>query len=253
MRSTDGASEIFVKDAEVESLGTRVPLFVAAPRSQGKHPGVLVCPEIWGLTGHIKEVVCRFAAQGYVACALEIFSRNDTKGASTRYSDRLKMHVETAEKDTVADAQAAFHYLRALPVTESSTLATVGFSMGGRLAGIVASMNPEVFGCVVFYGHIYREPQESVGRTWVLDLVPRLSCPTLFIYGDDDEWNSQSHIELLRTRIKECNLPSELIVYPGSSHSFFNDEGKAFNPAAAADAWGRVLDFLDNHMPMLVD
>jgi carboxymethylenebutenolidase len=166
-----------------------------------------------------------------------------------RYSDRLKMHVETAEKDTVTDAQAAFRYLRALPMTESSALATVGFSMGGRLAGIVASTNPEVFGAVIFYGHIYREPHESVGRTWVLDLVPRLSCPTLFIYGDDDEWNPQNHIEFLRTQIKECSLPSELIVYPGSGHSFFNNEGKTFNPAAADDAWGRVLAFLGNHMP----
>lgn len=251
MGSADRAADIFTNDVEVESLGTGVPIFAAGPRSSGKQPGVLVCPEIWGLTKHIRKVVCRFAAQGYVACAPEIFSRHSSTGSNACYGDRLKMHRATAEEVTVADAQAAFRYLRAHPTTESSALATVGFSMGGRLAGIVAATNPDIFACVIFYAHVYRAPEESAERTWVLDLVPRLSCPTLFIYAGADEWNPPSHNELLRKRVEECGLPSEFILYPGAGHSFFNEEGKTFNPAAAADAWSRVLAFLGKHAPRL--
>lgn len=253
MRPSDSTEDVFADDVEIESLGTRVPVFVAWPRSRTKRPGILVCPEVWGVTKHIKEVVRRFATQGYMACAPEIFSRHGDIGTSTRYSERLKRYMATPEEEMVADAQAALRYLRALPMTESSALATVGFSMGGRLAGIVAATNREVLTSVIFCGHIYYEGAESGGRTWMLDLVPRLSCPTLFLYGDADELNPPSHIELLRNRVEGCDLPSEFVLYPGAGHSFFNEEGKTFDPAAAADAWGRVLTFLGKHVPGLGD
>ena len=97
---------------------------------------------------------------------------------------------------------------------------------------------------------IFRKNRKGIlRRTWVLDLVPRLSCPTLFLYGGADQWNPPSRIESLRNRIDECGLRSEFIVYPAAGHSFFDDQGKTYQPEAAADAWSRVLTFLANHGP----
>ena len=116
MRLSDSTEDVFADDVEVESLGTRVPVFVAWPGSLTKRPGVLVCPEVWGVTKHIREIVRRFATQGYVACAPEIFSRHSSRAASTRYSERLKTYMATPEEEMVEDAQAALRYLRATEV-----------------------------------------------------------------------------------------------------------------------------------------
>ena len=249
MRSEKAAADCFGESVEVESLGTRVPVFVAGRRSHQKLPGLLICPEIWGLTPHIKKVVQRFAARGYIACAPEIMSRHGSEGRGTSYSERLKINAVTPEEDMVADCRAALQYLRALPAVNPTAIATVGFSMGGRLAGVVAATTPDIFACVIFYGHITEEQPRPLKRTWVLDLVPRLSCPTLLLYGGADEWNPSGRIELLRKCLSESGLPFEFVLYQDAGHSFFNDEGKTHHPEAAADAWNKVLDFLARHEP----
>ena len=249
MKSDEAATDCFAQTVEVESLGTRVPVFVAGLRSHQKLPGLLICPEIWGLTPHIKKLVQRFAAQGYIACAPEIMSRHGGEGLNTSFSERLKINAVTPEEDMVADVRAALHSLRTLPAVNPAAIATVGFSMGGRLAGVVAATTSDIFACVIFYGHITEEQARPLKRTWVLELVPRLSCPTLFLYGNADEWNPSGRIELLRKRLRESSLPFEFVLYQDAGHSFFNDEGKAYHPEAAADAWKRVLDFLARHKP----
>ena len=40
----------------------------------------------------------------------------------------------------------------------------------------------------------------------------------------------------------------ELVTEPGANHAFFNDTGDRYDPAAAADAWRRVLDWSAAHV-----
>src|SRR5437763_11160898 len=55
-------------------VGT-VQAYLARPRVEGPGPAVIVIHEIVGLTDHIKSVADRFAQEGYVAFAPNLFSR----------------------------------------------------------------------------------------------------------------------------------------------------------------------------------
>ena len=44
------------------------------------------------------------------------------------------------------------------------------------------------------------------------------------------------------------NIPHDIKIYPGAKHSFFNDQGRNYDPAAAGDSWRRVLAFFEEHL-----
>jgi acetyl esterase/lipase len=53
---------------------------------------------------------------------------------------------------------------------------------------------------------------------------------------------------VLEAELTAAGIPHDLKVYPGARHSFFNDQWRAYDPAAAADSWQRVLAFFAEHV-----
>jgi len=52
----------------------------------------------------------------------------------------------------------------------------------------------------------------------------------------------------LDTRLETYGIVHDIKIYPGARHSFFNDQGRAHDPAASADAWERTLAFFAEHV-----
>ena len=125
--------------------GTPTSGYLATPKS-GAGPGVLVIQEWWGLVPHIKHVCDRFAAEGFVALAPDMFhgqTASEPDGAGKLF---MALNIARAEKDL----RGAVAYLLGRSATKR--VGAVGFCMGGQLALFAATLNPAVGACVNFYG-----------------------------------------------------------------------------------------------------
>ena len=206
--------------------------YLATPKSSAG-PGVLVIQEWWGLVPHIKQVSDRFAAEGFEALAPDLYHGTTASEPDAAGKLFMALNITQAEKDL----RGASTYL----LTQSSTrkIGAVGFCMGGQLALFAATLNSAVGACVNFYGiHPNVKPDYA-----------KLAGPVLGLYAERDSFVTPTVARQVDADIQKAGKASEIHVYPGVDHAFFNDERPdVHDRAAAEDAWRRTLTFLRQHL-----
>ena len=217
---------------EFASNGSKTAGYLATPAG-GKGPGVLVLQEWWGLVGHIKSVCDRFAAEGFTALAPDMYhgkTASEPDGAGKLF---MALNIGQAEKDL----RGAATYL--LGQSSTKKIGAVGFCMGGQLALYAATLNPSVSACVNFYGiHPNVKPDYT-----------KLSGPVLGLFAEKDGFVTPQVAKDTDAAIKKAGKQSEINIYPGVDHGFFNDDrADVYNKPAAADAWKRTLGFFSQHV-----
>ena len=216
-----------------QSNGGAANGYLSQPAS-GKGPGVIVIQEWWGLLPHIKDVCDRFATEGYVALAPDMYHGESTESPDEAGKLMMALRIDEAENDL----RGAIGYLLNHEATTGDKVGTVGFCMGRALSLYAASKNPQVGACVVFYGiHPNVNPD-----------LPNLQAPVLGIYAELDAYVPPATVHELEAKLKEHGKSAEMRIYPGVDHGFFNDTREAYNEAAAKDAWSRVLAFYREHL-----
>ncbi|HEX8069232.1 MAG TPA: dienelactone hydrolase family protein [Pyrinomonadaceae bacterium] len=219
---------------EFKSNGGTTAGYLAVPES-GRGPGVVVIQEWWGLVPHIKKVCDRFAGEGFVALAPDLYHGRTT--ASPDEAGKLMMALDIAQ--TEKDLRGAVAYLLAHPATTSARAGTVGFCMGGALSLYAATKNEQVGACVVFYG----------GHPKVHYDLENLRAPVLGLYAGRDTFVTPDSVRQLEAKLKELGKPAEMHIYEHADHAFFNDDRpEVYDPEAAADAWRRTTDFFRTHL-----
>lgn len=103
--------------------------YLALPET-GQGPGILVLHAWWGLNPFFKDLCNRFAREGFVAFAPDLY--HGQLAATIEEAERLSDQLE--EKQAFADIDQAIEYLQSLPVISNPNLAIVGFSLGAYLA-----------------------------------------------------------------------------------------------------------------------
>ena len=206
--------------------------YLSAPAG-GRGPGVLVIQEWWGLVGHIKSVCDRFATEGFTALAPDLYHGQTADEPDAAGKLFMALNVAQAEKDL----RGAATYLAAHSSTKK--LGAVGFCMGGQLALFAATINPSIGATVDFYGiHPNVKPDYA-----------KLAGPVLGLFAEKDSYVTPQVAKEVDRAIKAAGQSSEIHVYPGVNHAFFNDERKdAYDKAAAEDAWRRTLAFFRRHL-----
>lgn len=219
---------------EFASNGDIAQGYLAVPK-KGKGPGVIVIQEWWGLVGHIKNVCDRFAAEGFVALAPDLYHGKIAKSPDEAGKLMMALRIDEAEKDL----RGASQFLLNHEATTGSKVGTVGFCMGGALSLYSATKNPQVGACVVFYG----------GHPNVKPDLPNLQAPVLGIFAERDRSVTPEVVHKLEQQLKELGKQIEVHIYPGTEHAFFNDDRpEVYNEKAAADAWLRVLEFFRKYL-----
>jgi len=219
---------------EFAGNGKQFQGYLAIPHS-GSGPGVVVVQEWWGLVGHIKDVVDRFASEGFVALAPDLYGGESTKEPDEAGSLMMALRIPEVQKQLAGAADAL------LIKSDAGKCGVVGFCMGGQLALYGAAAEPDKFAaCVDFYGiHPNANPP-----------LENLAAPVLGIFAEDDEYTGPAAVQALDYKLNNLNKPHEFITYPGAQHAFFNDQRpEVYDPEAAADAWRRTLAFLKTHLP----
>jgi carboxymethylenebutenolidase len=218
---------------EYRANGGKAHGYLAKPQGAGNGKGVIVVQEWWGLVPHIEDIADRFAKEGYVALAPDLW--DGKKATSPDEAGRMLMalDIDGARKKLVG-ASAALHENGA-----QGKLGIVGFCMGGQLALYTACAAPaEIGACVDFYGiHPKVTPD-----------LAALAAPVLLIIGEHDASVTPKQGEELAGRIKAAGKNVELHVYP-AGHAFFNDtRPEAYDEKSAKDAWQKTLAFLSTNL-----
>lgn len=220
----------------------RISGFLSQPLGDDPLPAIMVIHENIGLVEdnpaagpHIKDVTSRFAAQGYVGLAIDLFSRGE------------KLAADLWDRTALQDLEAAVTYLQSLARVQQQRIGVVGFCMGGGFALLMACANRNLAAAVAFYGRIvYREMTEKK-PTSPLDLLQNLTCPLLYIYGEEDQNITMDDVNQLRHRLQEYGKTFLIKTYP-APHAFFNDRKPVYRPEAAKDAWQQTLTFFARHL-----
>lgn len=217
---------------EFPSDGKSCSGYLATPAGTG--PGVVVIQEWWGLVPHIKDVCDRFAAEGFVALAPDLFQGKTTKEPDEAGKLMMGLVIERAARDM----SGAVDYLLAHPSVEPKRIGCVGFCMGGALSLTLATIKP-VDAAVTYYGGPFKgEPDYANIKGAVLGHFP-----------ERDDWASPKHAEDLFGRLRTMGTQAEYFVYPGTEHAFFNDtRPEVYNAGAATESWKRTLEFFRAHL-----
>jgi len=219
---------------EFRSNGGTTRGYLATPEG-GRGPGVIVLQEWWGLVPHIKDVADRFAREGFVALAPDLYHGRTAGSPDEAGKLMMALNIEQTEKDL----RGAVEYLLGHEATAGDSVGTVGFCMGGVLSLFAASKNERVGACVVFYGiHPKVEPD-----------LDNLRAPVLGLYAERDQFVPPAAVRELEAKLRERGKSVEVHIYPGTDHAFFNDtRPEVYDAGAAEDAWRRTINFFRAHL-----
>jgi len=220
------------QNIEFPSNGHEAHGYLATPAS-GKGPGLIVIQEWWGLTDHIVDVTNRFAQEGYVALAPDLYGGKVTHDAD----EAGKMMSELPEADAARDLAGAVGFLLDHDAVTSSKVGVVGFCMGGGFVIQLAAQQGDKIGAAVpFYGVLQSEPDFSA-----------VKAPVLGHYAETDDFAPPEKALRMGAAIREAGGSAHINVYGGTGHAFFNDENPfgSFDEGNALIAWSRTLAFLE--------
>jgi carboxymethylenebutenolidase len=218
--------------------GTTMRAYVVRPETAGPHPGLVVLQEAFGVNAHIRDVATRFAGQGFVAIAPELFHRTGS-GVEGRYDDFPAMapHFKALGPDGMAaDLHAAHEWLCAEPGVAGERTAAVGYCMGGR-AAFLANAELPLRASVSYYGGGIAE--SLLGR------VGDLHAPQLMFWGGKDTHIPPEKHRAIDDALRAAGKPYTTVEFGEGDHGFFCDARPAYNPDVAAEAWALTLAFFD--------
>lgn len=229
--------------------GHAVPVHAARPsRAEERLPGLVVIHEAFGVNDHIRDVCRRFAAQGFVAAAPDLFARVGGPPPPGAMQEAMRRIGAMSDPEAVADLRATVAWLREQPGC-SGRVGCIGFCMGGRLSLLLAT-HPGVLDRAIdcWGGRITRRTatvDERHPDVVVERVADRLDCPLLGVFGADDQNPDASDVEELRVALDVRGLEHRVLVYPDAGHAFFADYRPTYREGPAQAAWTEFLRFLE--------
>jgi carboxymethylenebutenolidase len=206
---------------------------LVTPDGSGPHPGVVVIHEVYGLNDQIKEICRRFAAAGYAALAVDLFTDRNRAVCMTRYM--AGMLLGSVNRYGVSDLKTALTYLAKNRDIDAKRLGAIGFCMGGSFAVAWACTDSRLKAIAPFYA-VNPRPLEVVSRL----------CPVVGSYPEKDFTAKAGRT--LEMELDKYDVAHDIKIYPGAEHSFFNTASKAYDRAAAEDSWARVMKFFGDQI-----
>jgi carboxymethylenebutenolidase len=220
---------------EFPSMAGNARAYLALPKGGDKHPAILVIQEWWGLNDWIQTNADRFAEQGYVAYAVDLY-----RGRVANNPDSAHELMRGLPEDRgVADLQAAFARLAARPDVDPARIGAVGWCMGGGYSLLLATKEPRLKAAVINYGHLVSNP----------DTIKGIKPTLLGNFAEKDEGIPPNDVQAFGAALTASGHDADFQVFPGVGHAFMNPNNKkGYNEAAAKGAWARIDAFFDKQL-----
>lgn len=243
--STEGLTTGMVT---IDINGVKLSAYRAAPAGKTNLPVVLVIQEIFGLHEYITDVANRFAQQGYMAIAPDLFER---QGDPIQYAEMAKLIAEVVSK--VPDEQV----IKDLDATvawvgknggDVSRVAITGFCWGGRITWLYAA-HAKIKAGVAWYGRLVGATN-AMNPSHPIDKVAQLNAPVLGLYGGKDTGIPLDTVEKMKLALANGSpaaKQAEFVIYPDAPHAFHADYRPSYREEAAKDGFAKCLAWFKKH------
>jgi carboxymethylenebutenolidase len=216
-----------------DAAGQPLMSYLARPQDESPKPAVVVIQEWWGLNDHIKDVANRFAQEGFVALAPDLYHGVVT----TEPDEARKMVMDLDMAAAVKEIQSGIDFLLGQEYVAGEKVGVVGFCMGGGLALQTALTEDNLGAAIAFYGRPLEAGQAA-----------QVKAPIMGLYGATDQGIPVDAVNQMDKSLDNAGIENEIKIYDGAGHAFFNDTAQSYNEAAAKDAWPRTLEWFRKHV-----
>lgn len=229
-------------EVSIPVAGGSLPAYRAKPAGNGPFAIVLVVQEIFGVHEHIKDVCRRFAKEGYLAVATELFARQGNAASFTDTGTLIRDLVsKVPDAQVMADLDATAAWA-AQDGGDADRLGITGFCWGGRTTWLYAAHNPKLKAGVAWYGRVTSAPT-ALQPLVPVNLVQKMNAPVLGLYGGKDGGIPMADVERMQKALQAVNSRSTFHVYPDAPHAFHADYRPSYRPDDAKDGWKRCLEW----------
>ncbi|WP_119419977.1 dienelactone hydrolase family protein [Desertibaculum subflavum] len=240
------ATGLTAGEVEIPVAGGKLPAYRAMPASGGPFPVVLVVQEIFGVHEYIKDTCRRFAKEGYMAIAPELYARHaDVKALNSMDAARAAMG-KVPDQEVMADLDSAVAWAKSTGSGNTDKLAITGFCWGGRIVWLYTAHNPNVDAGVAWYGRLEGTPS-PINPTHPIDQVAKMRGAVLGLYGEADAGIPMASVEKMRAALKAAGKADEIVTYKDAPHAFHADYRPSYRKEPAEDGWKRALAWFKKH------
>ena len=220
--------------------------YLAYPAGQeSPQPGILVIPEFWGLTEHVKNRACKLAELGYCALALDVYGDGWVGNTAQEASEAMN-ELFSNMKITSDRLSAYLEALKDLKQTDETKTASIGYCLGGALSLHLARMGANVTGVASFHGNLIPRTSITPGS---------VKAKVLVCHGSADSMIPEEQVQNFKKEMDTAGVDYKFISYLSAQHGFTNpqatENGKKFNIPTAynekADkaSWEELLKLFD--------
>lgn len=215
---------------QFDTAGGATTAYVARP-DNSVEKAVILIQEWWGLAEHIKDIARRYADEGFICIAPDLY--RGKLAADPDEASKLMSDLAIGDGiDTIKNAMS-----KARETYDLTHFGITGYCMGGTFALRAACELEGISAAAPFYGDI---PEE--------DVLKNLKSPVIFISGTKDGWINPAKVAQLEEIADKYELSVDSVKYE-ADHAFFNDtRPEVFDEDAAKDAWALVTGFFNDKL-----
>ncbi len=209
--------------------------YLSLPDTPGKHPAIVVIQEWWGVNDWVKQQADRFARQGYVALAVDLYRGKVATDPGLAH----ELSRGLPEDRGIADLRAGVDYLVKRDDVKSSRIGVIGWCMGGGYSLGLALADPRIAAAVINYGHLVTDP----------NTIARILAPMLGNFGANDQGITPADVKAFDAALSKAGKSFDVKIYDGAGHGFMNPNNtQGYVAAAADDAWKRIDAFFQKQL-----
>ncbi|MDO5090592.1 MAG: dienelactone hydrolase family protein [Cardiobacteriaceae bacterium] len=211
-------------------------------------PGIVIAPEWWGMTEHVKNAAAKLADAGYAALVLDLYGQGNTTDQAVQANAWMTALLENPV-ELMRRAKAGLEALAARPEVDEQRLAAIGFCFGGYVALHMARAGLPLKAVASFHGGVETATPAEKGK---------LQAALLVAHGDADSMVSMDDIAAFRAEMDAAAATYRIDIYPGARHAFTNPQADAnaakngvdlgYDASAAAQSWEKMLAWLAQYL-----
>ena len=241
------AAETTESEVEIKTPDGTCDAYIVHP-VKGRHPAVLIWPDIFGLRPAFRQMGKRLAESGYTVLVINPFYRTKKAPTAPDHPDfndpptrqaLFSLAGTLSPATALTDATAFVAYLDNHPaVDKKRKMGTTGYCMGGPFVFRTAAALPDRVGAAATFhgGGLATDKPESPHL-----LIPKMKAHFLIAIAENDDASQPDAKNILKDSFAKAKLPAEIEVYAGTKHGWCPPDSQVYNAEQAEKAWGRMM------------
>jgi carboxymethylenebutenolidase len=241
------AAETTESEVDIKTPDGTCDAYIVHP-VKGRHPAVLIWPDIFGLRPAFRQMAKRLAESGYTVLVINPFYRTKKAPTAPEHPDfndpatrqaMFSLAGTLSPATALTDATAFVGYLDTQPaVDKKRKMGTTGYCMGGPFVFRTAAAIPDRVGAAATFhgGGLATDKPESPHL-----LIPKMKAHFLIAIAENDDASQPDAKNILKESFAKAKLPAEIEVYAGAKHGWCPPDSQVYNAEQAEKAWGRMM------------